>query len=295
MSASRRVIGPEPLSESAWAPFGWLPMPDTDPRDGEHIMSFTWGDPHVNITVTAFRSEPVFFVGAFRNPGLYSLQGGRTLVEMMAAVGGMQPNASRRVYFGLNSKEDPGRLPRLIITYRRKMPQIPPCATAPSELTTIQSDGRPDDTSSCNFIPRTDIPLSSSDYKLYPYEVATGTRTKTQAAYRDRLYVVQQAGAAARLEELGPLGGLIASVPIDGEVRAGSAMVVDSFGRLRIVTNTAIFTAQLGNSSNGTDLPGHIDKKPFDAQTEPGGILLSCLLGLSIMSKVTSLSIPIET
>ena len=54
-------------------------------------------DPHVNITVVQFRSEPVIFLGAFRTPGIYPLQGGRTLVEMLAAVGGMQPNASRRI------------------------------------------------------------------------------------------------------------------------------------------------------------------------------------------------------
>ena len=214
----------------------------------------------------ALRSDTVSLT-----PGNLLLESGQGRPRYIGLLLLPQPNASRRIYFGLNSKEDaaeaenhPGRLPRLIITYRRQIPPIPPCATAPSELATIQSDGRADDTSSCNFIPRTDIPVSSSDYKLYPYEVATGTRTKTQAAYRDRLYVVQQAGAAARLEELGPLGGLIASVPLDGEVRAGSPMVVDSFGRLRIVTNTAIFTAQLGNSSNGTDLPARIDKKLFD-------------------------------
>ena len=49
MSEERRKIGPEPLSEEAWAPFGWLPVADTDPRDGEHRLSFAWDDVHVNI------------------------------------------------------------------------------------------------------------------------------------------------------------------------------------------------------------------------------------------------------
>jgi polysaccharide biosynthesis/export protein len=53
--------------------------------------------PQVTITVVQFRSEPVFFLGAFRTPGIYPLQGGRTLVEMLAAVGGLQPTASRRI------------------------------------------------------------------------------------------------------------------------------------------------------------------------------------------------------
>lgn len=54
-------------------------------------------EPRVTITVTAYRSEPVFFEGAFRAPGVYPLQGGRTLVEMLAVVGGLQPTAGRRI------------------------------------------------------------------------------------------------------------------------------------------------------------------------------------------------------
>lgn len=44
-----RRIRPEPLTEEAWAPFGWLPLTDTDPRDGQRTLSFEWADPHVNI------------------------------------------------------------------------------------------------------------------------------------------------------------------------------------------------------------------------------------------------------
>ncbi len=54
-------------------------------------------EPQVIITVVQFRSEPVFFVGAFRSPGIYPLQGRRTLVEMLTAIGGLQPNASRHI------------------------------------------------------------------------------------------------------------------------------------------------------------------------------------------------------
>jgi len=46
----------EPLSEEAWAPFGWLPVADTDPLDGEQHMTFEWGDAHVNLIGHA-RSE----------------------------------------------------------------------------------------------------------------------------------------------------------------------------------------------------------------------------------------------
>lgn len=49
MSEALRKVAPEPLSEAAWAPFGWLPVADTDPRDGRQTMMFAWGDAHVNI------------------------------------------------------------------------------------------------------------------------------------------------------------------------------------------------------------------------------------------------------
>jgi polysaccharide export outer membrane protein len=54
-------------------------------------------EPQVIITMIQFRSEPVFFVGAFRAPGIYPLQGRRTLVEMLSSIGGLQPNASRHI------------------------------------------------------------------------------------------------------------------------------------------------------------------------------------------------------
>lgn len=49
MSEQRRKVGPEPLTEEAWATFGWLPVADTDPRDGVQRLSFAWDDAHVNI------------------------------------------------------------------------------------------------------------------------------------------------------------------------------------------------------------------------------------------------------
>ena len=38
----------EPVTAAAWAPFGWLPRPDTDPADGEHTLRFEWDDAHLN-------------------------------------------------------------------------------------------------------------------------------------------------------------------------------------------------------------------------------------------------------
>ena len=54
-------------------------------------------NPLVSVTVVQYHSEPVFLVGAFKSPGIYPLQGRRTLIEMLTAVGGIQPNASHRI------------------------------------------------------------------------------------------------------------------------------------------------------------------------------------------------------
>lgn len=54
-------------------------------------------DPQVTVNVVQFRSEPVFFSGAFKAPGVYALQGRRTLVEMLASIGGTSPNASHKI------------------------------------------------------------------------------------------------------------------------------------------------------------------------------------------------------
>ena len=56
-----------------------------------------------------FSSEPVFFVGAFKTPGIYPLQGRRNLVEMISSIGGMLPNASRRVK--VTRRKEFGKLP----------------------------------------------------------------------------------------------------------------------------------------------------------------------------------------
>jgi polysaccharide export outer membrane protein len=52
-------------------------------------------NPQVVISVAEYRSEPVFFVGAFNSPGIYPLQGRRRLIETLAGIGGLQANASR--------------------------------------------------------------------------------------------------------------------------------------------------------------------------------------------------------
>ena len=70
--------------------------------------------PQVIISMVQFRSEPVFFLGAFRAPGIYPLGGRRTLVEMLSSVGGLQPNASRRIRITRKSEYGPIPLPNAV-------------------------------------------------------------------------------------------------------------------------------------------------------------------------------------
>ena len=71
-------------------------------------------NPQVIVTLVQFRSEPVFFIGAFNAPGIYPLQGRRTLVEMMTLVGGLASNASRRIRLTRRSEMGPIPLPSAV-------------------------------------------------------------------------------------------------------------------------------------------------------------------------------------
>jgi ureidoglycolate hydrolase len=45
------TIDAEPFTPDAWAEFGWVPVPDDDPRDGMHSLEFKWEDAHLNYIV----------------------------------------------------------------------------------------------------------------------------------------------------------------------------------------------------------------------------------------------------
>jgi len=66
-------------------------------------------DPQVFITTTQLHSEPIFFVGLFARPGVYTLQGNRTLIEMIASAGGLLPNANR--YIRITRQGEYGMIP----------------------------------------------------------------------------------------------------------------------------------------------------------------------------------------
>lgn len=43
------VLRPQPITAESWDKFGWLPVEDTDPRDGGNTLEFAWTDPHLNV------------------------------------------------------------------------------------------------------------------------------------------------------------------------------------------------------------------------------------------------------
>jgi len=49
LAGEARTIEPEPLDVRAWEPFGWVPVRDTDSRDGDHTLHYEWDDAHLNI------------------------------------------------------------------------------------------------------------------------------------------------------------------------------------------------------------------------------------------------------
>ena len=92
--------------------------------------------PQVSVTVVQFASEPVFFVGGFQRPGIYTLSGRRNLVEMMATVGGLAPGAARRIKVTRHKEYGPIPLPNAI--------PLPDGGTSVEiNIATLQSDVNP--------------------------------------------------------------------------------------------------------------------------------------------------------
>jgi len=64
------VVTAGTLTASAWAPFGWLPRPDTDPHDGDDTLHFEWADAHLN-TIEHRRDEVEAANGGMRCAVMY--------------------------------------------------------------------------------------------------------------------------------------------------------------------------------------------------------------------------------
>lgn len=77
--------------------------------------------PQVFVTLAQLRGDPVFIIGSFRTPGIYPLTGRKTLVEMLTSVGGLQPNASRKIKITRRSEYGKIPLPNAIEDPERKI------------------------------------------------------------------------------------------------------------------------------------------------------------------------------
>ena len=81
-------------------------------------------EPQVFVEVVQFRSAPVYFVGLFGRPGIYPLQGNRTLTEMLSSVGGLAPNASRHITLTRHEEYGAIPLPNAIVDPARKVSTV---------------------------------------------------------------------------------------------------------------------------------------------------------------------------
>jgi polysaccharide export outer membrane protein len=81
-------------------------------------------EPQVFVDVVQFRSAPVYFVGLFTRPGIYPLQGNRTLTEMLTSVGGMLPNASRHLVITRHEEYGSIPLPSAVVDPEKKISTV---------------------------------------------------------------------------------------------------------------------------------------------------------------------------
>jgi polysaccharide biosynthesis/export protein len=58
-------------------------------RFGEYLQN-----PEVSVGIAEFRSQPISVAGSVNTPGVYQLQSGRTLLELVSLAGGVKPDAS---------------------------------------------------------------------------------------------------------------------------------------------------------------------------------------------------------
>lgn len=127
-------------------------------------------DPQVYVTLAQFRSDPVFFIGAFTAPGIYPLSGSRTLVEMLTVVGGLMPNAARRIKVTRRTDYGPLPLPNAVEIPERRI------STVEISLSSLSENINPEE-----------------DIVLQPYDVISAERA-------ERVYVSGEVARASSIE-----------------------------------------------------------------------------------------------
>jgi polysaccharide biosynthesis/export protein len=126
--------------------------------------------PQVFITLVQLRGDPVFFVGAFRTPGIYPLSGRRTLIEMLTSVGGLQPNASRRIKITRRTEYGPVPLPNAVESPDKRI------STVEINMESLSESVNPEE-----------------DIVLQPYDIISAERA-------EKVYVSGEVGKSASIE-----------------------------------------------------------------------------------------------
>lgn len=72
-------------------------------------------EPQVIVSVNEFRSQPVSVIGAVKSPGIYQLQGSKTLIEVLSLAGGLSPEAGHVVKITRRLSSGPLPLPTAVV------------------------------------------------------------------------------------------------------------------------------------------------------------------------------------
>jgi polysaccharide biosynthesis/export protein len=72
-------------------------------------LSGIMNNPEVSVAVADYRNHPVSVLGAVKNPGVYQVNGSKSLFEVLSLAGGLNPDASNRVK--ITRPEASGALP----------------------------------------------------------------------------------------------------------------------------------------------------------------------------------------
>jgi len=84
---------------------GGLSVQDAEQRLEEALGQKYLNDPQVTITVKEFHSKKVYVLGAVKNPGLYSLTGPSTVLEVISKAGGTTDNGDRQILLVRGDKQ----------------------------------------------------------------------------------------------------------------------------------------------------------------------------------------------
>jgi polysaccharide export outer membrane protein len=223
--------------------------------------------PQVTVTVVQFSSEPVFFVGAFKAPGIYPLEGRRTLVEMMSSVGGLLPTASRRIK--LTRRKEYGEIP------------LASAVTAP--------DGNAS-TLEINMASLRDNVNPAEDIVLQPFDVVSVERAEmvyvTGEVARVGAFELQERDSISIIQALTLAGGL------------GPSADVKTARILRPVTNTSrraeiqldLKQILAGHQSDQPLLPNDVLYIPKKSGLK-GNLGKTMLIVLPVAASITSIAI----